>query len=262
MANKDLGEEKDSTGKIHEYIQGEEAREELEDGATPLLQDELNSISGNLREENSVILNLAEKFNSIGDDSSCSESFVSDSTCLMRFPSPTSSTPLAPSPVNTGCRKRKNWIFSPMDFGGAESPTGAKENSTLSPNNTKKNDEENNSNGHKDSDCDGPIMMMTAETMSTKKSKKVHFSLQHNIVWRPSTPLPPHDLRVPPGATPRGSALKKGIPPGPILVPDESVLVSPKRRRKKNTAKKASSSLLKSPKSPRRSTKKGYLSPR
>ena len=93
-----------------------------------------------------------------------------------------------------------------------------------------------------------------------KKSRKVHFSLQHNIVWKPSTPLPPHDLRVPPAATPRGSALKKGVPPGPVLVLDESVLVSPKRRKKKNTPKKTSS--LKSAKSPKRSTKKGYSSPR
>ncbi|KAI9122838.1 hypothetical protein K1719_005727 [Acacia pycnantha] len=46
--------------------------------------------------------------------------------------------------------------------------------------------------------------------------KKVRFSMKNNLVWKPQNPLPPQSLRLPPSATPRGSALKKGVPPGPI----------------------------------------------
>lgn len=49
-----------------------------------------------------------------------------------------------------------------------------------------------------------------------KSTKKVRFSMKNNLVWKPHSPLPPQSLRLPPSATPRGSALKKGIPPGPI----------------------------------------------
>ncbi|KAF8395970.1 hypothetical protein HHK36_017581 [Tetracentron sinense] len=49
-----------------------------------------------------------------------------------------------------------------------------------------------------------------------KSAKKVRFSMKNNLVWKPHSPLPPQSLRLPPSATPRGSALKKGIPPGPI----------------------------------------------
>ncbi|KAK4265548.1 hypothetical protein QN277_026584 [Acacia crassicarpa] len=46
--------------------------------------------------------------------------------------------------------------------------------------------------------------------------KKVRFSMKNNLVWKPQNPLPPQSLRLPPSVTPRGSALKKGVPPGPI----------------------------------------------
>lgn len=49
-----------------------------------------------------------------------------------------------------------------------------------------------------------------------KSAKKVRFSMKSNLVWKPHSPLPPQSLRLPPSATPRGSALKKGVPPGPI----------------------------------------------
>ncbi|OAY57225.1 ribosomal RNA processing protein 1 homolog [Manihot esculenta] len=56
-----------------------------------------------------------------------------------------------------------------------------------------------------------------ATVKSTEKSaKKVRFSMKNNLVWKPHSPLPPQSLRIPPSVTPRGSALKKGIPPGPI----------------------------------------------
>ncbi|KAJ0261268.1 hypothetical protein HA466_0044200 [Hirschfeldia incana] len=49
-----------------------------------------------------------------------------------------------------------------------------------------------------------------------KSTKRVRFSLENNVVWKPHYPLPPRDLRLPPSATPRGSAMKKGIPAGPV----------------------------------------------
>uniref|UniRef100_A0A803PI76 Ribosomal RNA processing protein 1 homolog n=1 Tax=Cannabis sativa TaxID=3483 RepID=A0A803PI76_CANSA len=49
-----------------------------------------------------------------------------------------------------------------------------------------------------------------------KNAKKVKFSMKNNLIWKPHNPLPPQSLRLPPSATPRGSALKKGVPPGPI----------------------------------------------
>ncbi|KAG5594723.1 hypothetical protein H5410_035955 [Solanum commersonii] len=56
-----------------------------------------------------------------------------------------------------------------------------------------------------------------AGTKSTEKSsKKVRFAMKNNLVWKPNSPMPPQNLRLPPTLTPRGSALKKGVPPGPI----------------------------------------------
>ncbi|XP_078434459.1 ribosomal RNA processing-like protein [Wolffia australiana] len=46
--------------------------------------------------------------------------------------------------------------------------------------------------------------------------KKVRFSLKNNLVWKPHNPLPPQSLRLPPSATPRGSALKKRAASGAI----------------------------------------------
>ncbi|XP_038875379.1 ribosomal RNA processing protein 1 homolog [Benincasa hispida] len=57
----------------------------------------------------------------------------------------------------------------------------------------------------------------TAAKSEEKSVKKVRFSMKNNLVWKPHNPLPPESLRLPPSVTPRGSALKKGIPPGPIL---------------------------------------------
>ncbi|XP_060172384.1 uncharacterized protein LOC132603373 [Lycium barbarum] len=49
-----------------------------------------------------------------------------------------------------------------------------------------------------------------------KSSKKVRFAMKNNLVWKPNSPMPPQNLRLPPTVTPRGSALKKGVPPGPV----------------------------------------------
>ncbi|KAK7329704.1 hypothetical protein VNO77_23879 [Canavalia gladiata] len=68
-----------------------------------------------------------------------------------------------------------------------------------------------------DSDMDGGDAEDTAGAKSGEKSaKKVRFSMKNNLVWKPHSPLPPQSLRLPPSVTPRGSALKKGVPPGPI----------------------------------------------
>ncbi|XP_047322696.1 ribosomal RNA processing protein 1 homolog B-like [Impatiens glandulifera] len=57
-----------------------------------------------------------------------------------------------------------------------------------------------------------------ADTGSISKSaKKVRFAMKNNLVWKPHSPLPPQNLRIPPSLTPRGSALKKGVRPGPIV---------------------------------------------
>ncbi|XP_062094267.1 uncharacterized protein LOC133800322 [Humulus lupulus] len=61
-------------------------------------------------------------------------------------------------------------------------------------------------------DANGAITAKSGE----KNSKKVKFSMKNNLIWKPHNPLPPQSLRLPPSATPRGSALKKGVPPGPI----------------------------------------------
>ncbi|XP_008799436.1 ribosomal RNA processing protein 1 homolog B-like [Phoenix dactylifera] len=63
------------------------------------------------------------------------------------------------------------------------------------------------------SDADGGSIAGKSREQSVKK---VRFSMKKNLVWKPHNPLPPQSLRLPPSATPRGSALKKGIPPGPI----------------------------------------------
>ncbi|XP_059641035.1 uncharacterized protein LOC132283143 [Cornus florida] len=66
-------------------------------------------------------------------------------------------------------------------------------------------------------ECGQVIAAGDASAKSGEKSaKKVRFSMKNNLVWKPHSPLPPQSLRLPPSVTPRGSALKKGLPPGPI----------------------------------------------
>lgn len=57
---------------------------------------------------------------------------------------------------------------------------------------------------------------VSATKSAEKSSKKVRFAMKNNLVWKPHSPMPPQSLRLPPSLTPRGSALKKGVPPGPI----------------------------------------------
>ncbi|CAN8300839.1 unnamed protein product [Cochlearia groenlandica] len=69
---------------------------------------------------------------------------------------------------------------------------------------------------------------------SEKSSKRVRFAMKNNLVWKPHCPLPPQDLRLPPSATPRGSALKQGIPAGPVR---DSQIRKTKKKVKPNTRK-------------------------
>jgi ribosomal RNA-processing protein 1 len=75
-----------------------------------------------------------------------------------------------------------------------------------------KQSENQESNGQEDDEAGTSTMAKSTE----KSAKKVRFSMKNNLIWKPSTPLPPQSLRIPPSVTPRGSALKKGIPPGPV----------------------------------------------
>jgi ribosomal RNA-processing protein 1 len=79
-----------------------------------------------------------------------------------------------------------------------------------------KSKDEQKSHNHElnsEGDAEGGMTAKSGE----KSAKKVRFSMKNNLVWKPHSPLPPQDLRLPPSVTPRGSALKKGVPPGPIM---------------------------------------------
>ncbi|KAL4182245.1 hypothetical protein AMTRI_Chr12g275000 [Amborella trichopoda] len=88
---------------------------------------------------------------------------------------------------------------------------------------------------------------MSAPEKSVEKSvKKVRFSMKSNIVWKPHSPLPPQSLRLPPSATPRGSALKKGLPPGPVRIMKESPVIrvtKPKVRKGRKNVKRVSAAV-------------------
>ncbi|OWM86939.1 ribosomal RNA processing protein 1 homolog [Punica granatum] len=90
-------------------------------------------------------------------------------------------------------------------------------------------------------DDEGLLSAMSGE----KSVKKVRFSMKNNLVWKPHTPLPPQSIRIPPSVTPRGSALKKGLSPGPIKESPPSSKKAKQRARtvrkiRKKTAKGAS----------------------
>ncbi|CAL9059481.1 unnamed protein product [Musa banksii] len=78
-----------------------------------------------------------------------------------------------------------------------------------------------------------------------KSVKKVRFSMKSNLVWKPNNPLPPQCLRLPPSVTPKGSALKKGVPPGPIRETPPTI----KKIKVKSSSMKKSKKGVKSPSS-------------
>ncbi|KAK1429501.1 hypothetical protein QVD17_11710 [Tagetes erecta] len=77
-----------------------------------------------------------------------------------------------------------------------------------------------------------------------KSKKKVRFS-KNNLVWKPQSPLPPQSLRIPPSVTPRGSALKKGVPPGPIREMPPAVKKVKKKKTKVRKVMKTTSPAMK-----------------
>ncbi|XVF39766.1 hypothetical protein PTKIN_Ptkin01aG0058800 [Pterospermum kingtungense] len=84
----------------------------------------------------------------------------------------------------------------------------------------------------------------TAKTVENS-TKRVRFSMKNNLVWKPHSPLPPLSLRLPPSVTPRGSALKKGIPPGPIREMPAKKVKKAKTVKKARKVKKSMNPLVK-----------------
>ncbi|KAJ7526381.1 hypothetical protein O6H91_16G004200 [Diphasiastrum complanatum] len=143
-----------------------------------------------------VVSNLSKRFNfsaSDGPEGSPSVSFRAFSQ-------------LVPSPRNTGSKKRKKTESEKRSCGSDKED----EASRLS-----------------------PFVGEDKQEMNGKKVRKVRFSLENNLVWKPKGPLPPKSLRLPPSSTPRGSALKKGVPPGPVRS-----IVTPKKLMKKVSLRK------------------------
>eukprot|EP00250_Pteridium_aquilinum_P018436 c24086_g4_i1 orf=589-1650(-) len=152
-----------------------------------LAEDSRQSASNGLGMDDSVVAKLERQFDMLAD-----EGLTQAGECL----SPVVLASKGLSPKNTGSKKRKRVSSSastPQGNGVLVQPGG-------------------NSN-------DGTPMTGSkhANNSSGGKVKRVRFALKKNLVWTPSTPLPAQSVRVPPSATPRGSALKKGVPPGPIV---------------------------------------------
>lgn len=133
-------------------------------------------------------------------------------------PIPSLSVPV--SPLQTGSKKRKR-----PENGENKLP------GNLSLANYDENEEE--------SFCSDLLSGVTSTGKSEqRKVKRVRFSLKNNLVWKPYSPLPPENLRVPPSATPRGSALKKGVPPGPICIIKNSPRKKPALRQRSVAVRK------------------------
>ncbi|KAI4344500.1 hypothetical protein L6164_011719 [Bauhinia variegata] len=85
----------------------------------------------------------------------------------------------------------------------------------------------------------------TISKTEEKSKKKVRFSMKNNLVWKPHSPLPHQSLRLPPSATPRGSALKKGVPPGPVReMPPATKKGKLKKGHRKNASNRRRSMVL------------------
>jgi len=137
--------------------------------------------------------------------------------------SPTPSLLVPVSPLQTGSKKRKRPQNGENELPGNLSPAKYDEN-------------------EEDFFCSDLLSgVVSAGKSAQRKVKRVRFSLKNNLVWKPYSPLPPESLRVPPSATPRGSALKKGVPPGPICI----IKNSP---RKKSALRQRSAAVRKTPK--------------
>ncbi|KAI5066667.1 hypothetical protein GOP47_0019291 [Adiantum capillus-veneris] len=145
-------------------------------------EEGLRSISNGLGMDDSVVSKLEKQFDMLADAASVVDL------------SPNIKMSKVVSPQSTGKRKRKIPTSSDSAAEGHETlalPVSAGGQYTT------------------------PTVVTSGK--SSGKVKRVRFALKKNLVWTPSTPLPAENVRVPPSATPRGSALKKGVPPGPII---------------------------------------------
>ncbi|GLJ40563.1 hypothetical protein SUGI_0837200 [Cryptomeria japonica] len=146
--------------------------------------------------EDSVISNLQKEFEKVAAE-------LGENMDGFSSPDATLTAPISP-----GSKKRKRVKSASKEVSG---------NSSLG-----------QSNGGSTAVPVGPNGIGSCGKSVEKTAKKVRFSMKRNLVWKPTSPLPPESLRMPPSATPRGSALKKGVPPGPIRIIKESP--SPQRR--------------------------------
>lgn len=146
-------------------------------------EEGLRSVSNGLGGDGSVVSKLERQFDMLAD-----ESLAKLDVCA----SPDIKVSKASTPQSTKKRKRKSQTSVAGEGETPVPPLSAGEKDTT------------------------PTPAVKAEK-SSGKVKKVRFALKKNLVWTPSTPLPAENVRVPPSATPRGSALKKGVPPGPII---------------------------------------------
>ncbi|CAI9779634.1 unnamed protein product [Fraxinus pennsylvanica] len=141
------------------------------------LNDELESHGNDLTSNESVISNLQKQFEKVAAEAG---SYIDDDTDSCDTPKIT---------VKNRMSKKKRKVAKTAD----------------------RNDTDNlDMSGQGDDRLDN-----TAKSVE-KSVKKVRFAMKNNLVWKPHSPLPPESLRLPPSVTPRGSALKKGVPPGPI----------------------------------------------
>eukprot|EP01018_Ginkgo_biloba_P006004 Gb_10883 [translate_table: standard] len=177
----------------------------------------LRNIGDSLELNDSVISNLEQQF-----EKAAAEMNNDLDDCS----SPLPSLVLSVSPLNSGSQKRKRVISAGKVINASPCSLDCQEN---------------------DESAVGSVLFSginsATKIFGEKSVKKVTFSLKNNLVWKPYNPLPPHSLRVPPSATPRGSALKKGVPPGPVCIIKESP--SPK----KITSRKRCTLVQKRPKS-------------
>lgn len=180
----------------------------------------LLSDANGLSTSDPVVSNLKEQFDSLAAEGT----FEAD---LCQSPVPATIND-AVSPRNTGSRNRKR-VMNITTVIGSERVGKRK---SISPK------------------LDGRDMTGGLNSgYSSGKVKRVRFSLKNNVVWKPHSPLPPENVRVPPSATPRGSALKKGVLPGPIFSAEEISVVkqrkgTPRRPLAQTKMKKKRRSLL------------------
>ncbi|XP_073296558.1 uncharacterized protein [Primulina huaijiensis] len=171
-----------------------EKRSNITDFEDSRLNDNLETDEAAINMDESVIANLQKEFEKIAAEAG----FDGDEYSGL------SDTPLISAEHGTHAKKRRKRSKSGEGPGSGNS----------------------NEAGDAEADASGKTV--------GKSAKKVRFAMKNNLVWKTHNPLPPESLRLPPTVTPRGSALKKGVPPGPII---EMPPPKEKAKKKKKTQK-------------------------